>query len=341
MSSASAPPLPRKFMPKAVAAMVLLTGALAAPTAWAQQKTGADDASYPARPVRVIVPYAPGGSSDAVARILSGKLAEAFGQQFVIDNRPGASGSLGREIVVRASPEGYTLLIGDSPHTINVHVLKHVPYDPIRDFTPITLIATAPQVFVVNPNFSAKTLKEFVALASAQPGQINYGSGGSGAVTHLTGELFKLAAKVNIQHVPYRSIAIATADVIGGQITAAFPTIPGAVPHVRAGRLRALAVSSQKRAAALPDVPTFRESGVDVLVTNWFGLFGPAKLPPVVVARLHKGVIDAVNSPDGQARFANLSLDVSTTTPPEFGKFLVSELQKWGQVVKAAGIKAE
>jgi tripartite-type tricarboxylate transporter receptor subunit TctC len=287
------------------------------------------------------VPYAPGGSSDAVARILSQKLTESLGQQFVIDNRPGAAGSLGREVVVRAAPDGHTLLVGDSPHTINVHVLKHVPYDPIRDFTAITRIATAPQVFVVNPNFPAKTLKDFIAVAREKPGQINYGSGGTGAVTHLTGELFKLAAKVNIVHVPYRSISIASADVIGGQITAAFPTIPGAVPHVRANRLRALAVSSVKRAPALPDVPTFREQGVDVLVSNWFGLFGPAGLPAPIVAALNKATHEALQSADGQKRFANLSLDIATTTPEEFQRFLVSELKQWGEVVKAAGVRAE
>jgi len=321
-----------------VAALLASLGSVAG--AQAQTKP-APDAAYPVRPVRIIVPYAPGGSSDAVARILSQKLSELLGQQFVIDNRPGASGSLGRELVMRASADGYTLLVGDSPHTINVHVLKHVPYDPIRDFTPVTLVATAPQVLVVNPNLAAKTLKDFIALAQAQPGQINYGSGGSGAITHMTGELFKLAAKVNIQHVPYRSIALATTDVISGQMNAAFPTIPGAVPHVRSGRLRALAVSSAKRAIALPDVPSFRESGVDVLVSNWFGVFGPAKLPEPVLGRLHRATLDALGSADAQAKFANLSLDIATTTPAEFEKFLLRELQQWGQVVKAAGIKAE
>ena len=318
---------------------VLLAGVLAAPGGIAQVPPATD--SYPARPVRVVVPYAPGGSSDAVARILSQKLAEQLGQQFVIDNRPGAAGSLGRELVARSNPDGYTLLVGDSPHTINVHVLRHVPYDPIRDFTPVTLIATAPQVMVVNPSFAAKTLKDFIALARSQPGRINYGSGGSGAVTHLTGELFKLAAKVDLQHVPYRSIALATTDVISGQMNAAFPTIPGAVPHVRSGRLRALAVSSVKRASALADVPTFRESGVDVLVSNWFGVFGPAKLPPAILNRLHKSVLEALHSADGQSRFANLSLDISTTTPAEFEKFLLRELKQWGEVVKAAGVTAE
>jgi tripartite-type tricarboxylate transporter receptor subunit TctC len=300
------------------------------------------NANYPVRPVRVIVPYSPGGSSDTVARILAQKLAETLGQQFVIDNRPGASGSLGRDIVAKASPDGYTLLIGDSPHTINVHVLKHVPYDPIKDFTPISLLATAPQVMVINPGFPARTLGEFIAAAVAQPGKINYGSGGTGSITHLTGELLKLAARINITHVPYKSIAIAQTDVIGAQVQAAFPTVPGAAPHVRAGRLRALGISSAKRSTALPEVPTFAESGVDgMIVTNWFGVFAPARLPPDVLAKLHRSVLDAMQASDVRAKFANLSLDISTTTPPEFEAHLKSELARWGKVVAAAGIKPE
>jgi tripartite-type tricarboxylate transporter receptor subunit TctC len=299
-------------------------------------------ASYPSRPVRVIVPYSPGGSSDAVARILSAALAETLGQQFVIDNRPGAAGSLGREIVARAAPDGYTLLVGDSPHTINVHVLKHVPYDPIRDFTPISLIATAPQIMVVHPGFPAKTVKEFVAAAQAQPGRLNYGSGGTGSITHLTGELFKLATRTQIVHVPYKSIAIAMTDVIGGQIPAAFPTIPGAVPHVNAGRLRALALAAAKRSGMLPDVPTFQESGVQgMVVTNWFGAFAPARLPQPILAKLNKSIVDAVQSPEGRARYGALSLDIAASTPQAFDAHLRAELEKWGKVVKAAGIKSE
>jgi tripartite-type tricarboxylate transporter receptor subunit TctC len=300
------------------------------------------NANYPVRPVRVIVPYSPGGSSDTVARILAQKLGETLGQQFVIDNRPGASGSLGRDIVAKASPDGYTLLIGDSPHTINVHVLKHVPYDPIKDFTPISLLATAPQVMVINPGFPARTLGEFIAAAVAQPGKINYGSGGTGSITHLTGELLKLAARINITHVPYKSIAIAQTDVIGAQVQAAFPTVPGAAPHVRAGRLRALGISSAKRSTALPEVPTFAESGVDgMIVTNWFGVFAPARLPPDVLAKLHRSVLDAMQASDVRAKFANLSLDIRTTTPREFEAHLKSELARWGKVVAASGIKPE
>jgi tripartite-type tricarboxylate transporter receptor subunit TctC len=300
------------------------------------------DSNYPTRPVRVIVPYSPGGSSDAVARLVSQKLAEMQGQQFVIDNRPGAAGSLGRELVAKATPDGYTLLIGDSPHTINVHVLRHVPYDPIKDFTPVTLLATAPQVLVIHPGFPAQTLAELIAAASAQPGKLNYGSGGTGSITHLTGELFKLATRVNIVHVPYKSIAIATTDVIGGQVQAAFPTVPGAAPHVRGGRLRALGVSSAQRVSALAEVPTFEESGVSgMIVTNWFGVFAPARLPPELLTKLHKAVIDAMQAPDVRARFANLSLEIATTSPREFEAHLKSELARWGKVVKAAGIKPE
>ena len=325
----------------AASALLFTVIALGQP-AHAQPKSQTGAANYPTRPVRVIVPYSPGGSSDAVARILAAKLSESLGQQFVIDNRPGAAGSLGREIVAKAAPDGYTLLVGDSPHTINVHVLRHVPYDPIRDFTPITLIATAPQVMVLNPAFPAKTLKDFIAAAAAQPGKLNYGSGGSGSITHLTGELFKLSAHVDIVHVPYKSIAIAVTDVIGGQIPAAFPTIPSAVPHVRAGRLRALAISSAKRSSVLPDVPTFSESGVpNMIVTNWFGAFGPARLPNELLMKLHKNIIDVLHSADGRAKFSALSLEIEGSTPQAFEAHLKSELEKWGKVVKAAGIRPE
>lgn len=304
--------------------------------------TTAAHANYPQRPVRVIIPYSPGGSSDAIGRIVGQKLGETLKQQFVIDNRPGASGSLGREIVVRAAPDGYTLLIGDSPHTINVHVLKNVPYDPIRDFTAITLLASAPQALVIHPGMPYQNVKEFIAAATAQPGKFNYGSGGSGSITQLAGELFKLSTRVNLTHVPYKSIGIATGDVLGGQMHAAFPTLPGIVAHVRGSRLRALGVSSAKRSIALPDVPTFEENAVSgMIVTNWFGLFAPARLPADLLATLHKTALDVMNAPDVRTKLHNLSLDITTMTPQAFDAFLKSELDKWGKVVKAVGIKAD
>ena len=329
-------------MYRTLAVAALCVSFFAVESSQAQSRTKDGSAAYPARPVRVVVPYSPGGSSDAVARIVGQKLGDTLGQQFVIDNRPGAAGSLGRELVAKAAPDGYTLLIGDSPHTINVHVLRHVPYDPIRDFTPIMLLATAPQVFVIYPGVPAKTLKDFIALAAAKPRALNYGSGGSGSITHLTGELFKLAVHVDLLHVPYKSIANAMTDVIGGQVQAAFPTMPGAIPHVKSGRLRALALTTVKRAPALPDVPTFEESGVQgMVVNNWFGIFGPAKLPAEVVARLHKATLDSLNAADTRAKFTALSLDIVASSPQEFDAHLKAELAKWGKVVKAAGIKPE
>ena len=297
---------------------------------------------YPTHPVRVIIPYSPGGSSDAVGRVVGQKLSDTLKQQFVIDNRPGAAGSLGREIVARATPDGYTLLIGDSPHTINVHVLKNVPYDPIRDFTAITLLASAPQALVINPALPYPTVKDFISAAIAQPGKFNYGSGGNGAITHLTGELFKLATRAHLTHVPYKSVGIASADVLAGQMHAAFPTLPGVVTHVQGGRLRALGISSAKRTPTLPAVPTFEENNISgMIVANWFGLFAPARLPPELVATLHKAVLDAMNAPDVRTKLGNLSLDINTLTPQAFESFLKQELEKWGKVVKAAGIKAD
>ena len=340
-NSCALTPVSRRRPVAGIAALCVVCAIGAAESA-AQTRVRNDGANYPVRPVRVIVPYSPGGSSDTVARILGQKLGDTLGQQFVIDNRPGAAGSLGRELVAKASPDGYTLLIGDSPHTINVHVLRHVPYDPIKDFTPVTLLATAPQVMVIHPAFPAQTLQEFIAAARAQPGKLNYGSGGSGSITHLTGELFKLAARVAIVHVPYKSIALASTDVIAGQVQAAFPTIPGAAPNVRAGRLRALGVTSTQRSNALPDVPTFAESGIaGMVVTNWFGVFAPARLPKVILAKLHKAVVDAMSAADVRARFGNLSLEIALTTPQEFTTHLQNELEKWGKVVAAAGIKPD
>lgn len=302
----------------------------------------AQPAPYPQRPVRVVIPYAPGGSSDAIARIVGARLAENLKQQFVIDNRPGAAGSLGREIVVRAAPDGYTLLIGDTPHTINVHVLKSISYDPIRDFTPITLLASAPQALIIHPGLPYQTVKDFIAAAAAAPGKFNYGSGGNGSITQLAGELFKLATRVNLTHVPYKSVGFATGDVVAGQMHAAFPTMPGVIPHVRGGRLRALGVSSIKRSPALPDVPTFEESGISgMIVANWFGVFTPARLAPDMVGTLHKIFTDAMNAPDVRGKLGNLSLDINLNSPREFEVFLKQELEKWGKVVKAAGIKVD
>lgn len=310
--------------------------------ALAQAKPSRTEAVYPNRPVRLIIPYAPGGASDSVARILAQKLAAAMGQNFIIDNRAGAAGTLGRDMVAKAVPDGYTLLIGDSTHTINPHVMRQVPYHAINDFDPITLLATTPQALVVNSGFEAPSLKDLIRLARAQPSTYNYGSGGSGSLTHLTGELFKITVGANLTHVSYKSIGIAITELIGNQIHAAFPSLPGVVPHVRSGRLRALAVASAKRSSALPDAPTFEESGVSgMVVVNWVGVMAPARMPKNVVSLLHAEVLKAVRASDTQEKFAAAALDVTTTTPEEFRAMLKSDFERWGKVVKQAGIKPD
>jgi tripartite-type tricarboxylate transporter receptor subunit TctC len=297
--------------------------------------------SYPDKPIRLLVPYAPGGSSDAIGRIIGQKMGDALGQSLVIDNRAGAASVIGREITARAAPDGYTLMIGDAVHTINVHVLRNIPYDPVRDFTFITLIGYSPMALAVHPS-GAGTLKDFIALAKSQPGRLNYGMGGTGSITHLTGELFKMSAQVNLVAIPYKSIGLAVNDLLGAQIQAAFPSLPPTVAHVRAGRLRVLAVAAEKRASVLPEAPTFGESGLaGVVVSNWFGLMGPARLPASIVSRLHTEAGEAVQAPDIREKFSAMALEIVANTPSEFKSMVEAELVRWGQVVKQAGIKPE
>ncbi len=334
---------PRAFV-RASVPMGVLSGCLLAFSieAGAQATPASGAAAYPVRPVRLIIPYAPGGTSDAVARILGPKLSASLGQSFVIDNRAGASGTLGRGLVAKAVADGYTLLVGDSTHAINPHVMRQMPYHAINDFDPVTLLATTPQVLVVNSSFKAQTLKELIALAKAQPGTYNYGSGGSGSLTHLTGELFKLTVGANLTHISYKSIGVASAELLGNQIHAAFPSLPGVVPHVKAGRLRALAVAGSKRSTALPDAPTFEESGVSgMVVINWLGMMGPAGMPKNILSRIHAEVVKAVRAGDIQNKFSAIALEVETTTPAEFKAMLISEFDRWGKVVKQAGVKPD
>jgi len=317
------------------AAALLLAQAIAGATAHAQ--TGA----YPTRPIRLLVPYAPGGSSDAIGRILGQKMGDALGQQLVIDNRAGAASVIGRELAAKAVPDGYTLLLGDAVHTINVHVLKSVPYHPVNDFTFITLIGFSPTALAVHPT-GVQSLKEFIAQARAQPGRINYGMGGNGSITHLTGELFKTQAHVNLTAIPYKSIGLAVNDLLGAQIQAAFPSLPPTVAHVRAGRLRVLAVASEKRVSALAEAPTFAEAGVQgMVVSNWFGLMGPPRLPAPIVSRLHAEAVKAIQAPDVREKFAAMALELVANQPAEFRAIVEAELARWGKVVKQAGITGE
>ena len=270
---------------------LLLLAFLCAFPVWAFAAQPAAD--YPDKFIRMIVPYAPGGSSDVLARTLGQKLGESLGQTFVIDNRPGAGSMLGTEVAARANPDGYTLILSDMPHTINPSIHAKVPYDPVKDFTPITLIGVAPMFLFANPSFKAADVKEFIALAKAQPGQIAIASGGTGATTHLAAELLQSYAGIKLNHVPYKGAGPAMTDVVAGQVPVTFTTMATAAPFVKAGRVRILGVTSAKRLAAFPSVPTFSESGVPMIFEHWWGIMGPAGVPKPIVDALHAEIARA------------------------------------------------
>lgn len=299
--------------------------------------------SYPTKPIRMVVPYAPGGGSDIVARIVGQKMTDTLGQAIVVDNRPGAAGMLGADLAANAAADGYTLLLADSSFTINSsYYTKQVHYDARKSFVPVALIADTPYLLVVHPSVPAATLKDFIALAKAQPGKINVGSAGNGSGSHLTGELFKLKAGVNLNHIPYKGSGPSTADVVAGQIQATFATAPGAVPFIKAGRLKALVVASPKRSATLPDVPTFVELGfTDIVVTNWYGVAAPAGTPQSIVKRLYDEIGRAIAQPDVRERLANAALEPVTPSPDQFRQLIGLELKRWAQVIKDAHLQTE
>jgi tripartite-type tricarboxylate transporter receptor subunit TctC len=298
---------------------------------------------YPNKPIRLIVPFGAGGGSDFVGRLVAQKLTEQMGQTVVVDNRPGAASLLGTELAARAAPDGYTLLLADSGFTINPAYYKNTKYDPLKDFDPITVVAETPYLLVVNPALPyAGSLKEYIAAARAQPGTINIGSAGNGSGTHLSGELFKLRAGLNLTHVPYKSAGASVADVVSGQIQSSMTSAPPALALVKAGRLRILASAAAKRSALLPDVPTFAESGVsDVLVTNWYSVMSVGGTPQPVLQRLHEELTRAIASPDLRERLAAGALEPAPNTPEEFRQMIAKELQRWAQVIREAGIRQE
>ena len=296
---------------------------------------------YPSRPIRLVVPYTPGGGSDTVARIVSPKMADAVGKTVVVDNRAGAAGTLGTDLVATAPADGYTLLLADTPFTINT-LHKNARYDARKTFVPVGLIATTPYVLVINPAVPAATLKDFVALAKAQPGKINLGSSGTGGGNHLTGELFKLRTGINLHHIPYKGAGPAIADVAGGQIQATFASAPGAVPGVKAGRLKPLAVTSAARSGALPDVPTLAEMGVkDLVIVNWYGIVAPAGTPHPAVQRLYAELGNAIALPDVRTRLANAALEPATPAPDQFRQLIDGEIKRWTQIIRDANIQLE
>ena len=297
---------------------------------------------YPARPIRLILGFAPGGSTDLVARVVGQKMAEAWAQQVVVDNRPGANGMIGADLVAKANPDGYSLLLSSiGPMAINASLYK-MPYDIVADFAPISYTGNVTNLLVVHPSVAAANVKELIALAKAQPGKLTFGSSGTGGAPHMAVELFKILAKVNVVHVPYKGGGPAMADLVGGQISGSFASMPSSIPFVRAGKLRALAVTAPKRSPAEPQIPTISEAGIPgFAVLDWQGLFTTAKTPPTIVNKLNAEVVRILALPDVVEKLAVAGVEIQTSTPREWGDFVKSEIAKWGKVVKEAGIKVE
>ena len=296
---------------------------------------------YPAKPVRIVVPFAPGGGSDFTARLMAQKLSERLGQSFIVENRPGAGGNTGAETVVRAAPDGYTLLLISASYTVNPSVYK-MTFDSINDITPIIRLSGGPYVVAVHPSVPANTLSELVALAKKEPGKLAFGSSGSGSVMHVSTEYFLDSAGIKVLHVPYKGTGPALQDTLGGQIQLIFGAVPTTLPHVKAGKLRGLAVTTQKRIAAAPELPTVAESGYpDYEVINWHGLVGPKGLPADVVDRLNKEINSQLKSEDFKKVLANDGLEPVGGTPAEFAEVLKKEATRWAKVVKQAGIKID
>ena len=297
--------------------------------------------TYPSKPVRVVVPFAPGGGSDFTGRLIAQKLSERIGTQFIVENKPGAGGNLGASEVVKAAPDGYTLLIISASYTVNPSVYK-LAFDPVNDITPIIQISGGPYVVAVHPSVPAKTLAEFVALAKKQPEKLAYGSSGNGSIMHVASEYFLDSAKIKVLHVPYKGTGPALQDTIGGQVQLVFGAIPATLPHVKSGRLRALAVTTAKRVAAAPDLPTVAESGYPGYeVTNWHGLVGPKALPKEVVERLNREINAIIQSEDMKKHMETEGLEPAGGSPARFGEILKSEAARWAKVVQQAGIKVE
>ncbi|MDB5923533.1 MAG: hypothetical protein JWN13_2469 [Betaproteobacteria bacterium] len=295
--------------------------------------------TYPVKPVRIIVPYAAGGNTDFTARAVAEKLTDVYKRQFIVDNRPGAATNIGSDAVAKAAPDGYTLLMGGAANAINMSLFAKLSYDTLRDFDPIALCVQGANVLAIHPSLPAKNLKELIALAKARPGTLNFGSSGLGSSNQMAGELLKVMTGINIVHVPYKGNAPALTDLLGGHVEMIFSGVPALVPHIQSGRVRAIAIGSLKRFPALPNVPTFDESGVKGYeATTWFGLLAPAKTPKDIVARLNVEVDKALKSADIKERFMNDGLEPMGGSAEAFAKFMRSEIDKYAKVIKAADI---
>jgi tripartite-type tricarboxylate transporter receptor subunit TctC len=305
--------------------------------------TVASAQSYPNRTIRLVVPFPAAGTTDILARAAAQKLTEAFGQSVVVDNRPGAAGNIGSDLVAKSAPDGYTLLMGTvGTHAINSSLYSKMPYDHVKDFVPVVLVAGVPNVLVVNPALPVNSVADLIKLAKDKPGQINFASSGSGTSIHLSGELFKTMAGVDITHVPYKGSSPALVDLIGGQVQIMFDNLPSALPQIKAGKLRAIAVTSLKRAPVLPDVPTISESGLPGFeASSWFGVLAPAGTPAPIVARINAEVNKWLQSADARERLLSQGAEAAGGSPEQFANHIRAESEKWAKVVKASGAKVD
>jgi tripartite-type tricarboxylate transporter receptor subunit TctC len=303
--------------------------------------TVASAQNYPTRPIRMVVPLAPGGTNDTLARFVSDRMAERLGQQVVVDNRPGGNSTIGSAIVARATPDGHTLLMMGAGHSINPAIHKKLPYDTEREFAPVGLVAGGPYLMVIHPSVAAKTVKEFVAWVKARPNQVSYGSAGTGNPTHLSGALFNIMAGTDMQHIPYKGGSAVLPDLVSGRISMTFTSISTMRPHLQAGRVRPIAVTTQKRIQYLPEVPTFIESGFDMEVNAWYGLLTTGGTPRAIVNRINAALRETLAEPQVQANFVKQGLDPQPTSAEEFSALIKSEIAKWSKVVREAGIPQE
>ncbi len=322
----------RRFALGSIASAVVLgAGLLGGTSALAQ--------AYPTKPVTIIVPFAAGGTTDILARIIGQALTAELGQSVVVDNRAGAGGNIGGQAAAKAAPDGHTLFMGTvGTHAINASLYKKMPFDPVKDFAPLTRVANVPNLLVANPAQPYKSVKDLIAYAKANPGKVNFGSSGNGSSIHLSGELFKSLAKVDMQHVPYKGSAPAVTDLLGNQIGIMFDNMPSAIQHVRSGKLVPLAVTTAKRSPELPNVPTIAEAGVPGYeATSWFGMFAPAGTPAPVLAKLNAAIVKVLAQPDVKKKINEQGAEVYSETPEQFAAFIQAESVKWGKVVKESG----
>ncbi|HET6493688.1 MAG TPA: tripartite tricarboxylate transporter substrate binding protein [Burkholderiales bacterium] len=297
---------------------------------------------YPSRPIRLISPFAPGGGNDILCRTIAPKLTERIKQQVIVDNRPGANGIIGTEVAARSAPDGYTIVLIPSGHAVNASLHRKLPYDSIRDFTPITLVGSSPLILAVHPSLPARSVKELIALAKAHPEQLTYGSAGIGSSGHLGGALFDALTGTKMVHVPYKGMSLAITDLMSGQVSLVFGTSLSVMPHVRSGRLRAMATTGAQRSPALPDLPTVAGAGVPGYEAGlWYGFVGPARIPAEIVRRLNSEIVAVLKLAEVRERLASQGVDARPSTPEEFGRLLASDLERWAKVVQRAGIRAE